>query len=607
MTSLVIPDKKQVRARQWAEQAAVERLLNAYLRETGWDHEKSGAVPNRGAHQLRVPLPNTKQTLCGVLAYRSATGHHRYAPGFWVEQGDGSLRELRDAMEVADTLIQELAAGDDDPVRGFQRGQSLRGNILNSIEKTTLYLTHREPELEPELEPERHERLGQPDGRERSLWSLTGAERFAAAEQTLLCGHPFHPTPKSSEGFSQEDLHAYAPELGAAFRLQYFAAAPHLVQEAFLPKSDGDLIPPAVQKAAQAQLSAEQSNYRLLPCHPWQAQYLKGIAEVRDLIAAGLLLDLGALGNLVYPTSSVRTVWDPQHKYFFKLPLNVRITHFVRVNPLEQLERTIDASRVLSQTAPQVPFANFRILREEGYRTLWVENAAPAVREELAASFGVIWRENPARQPVGEAPPLVVATLLEQHPWAEVPPLLEAVRTAAEAGGATLNADFLKKWLRQYLAISLQPLLWLFTRCGVSMEAHVQNSMVTLEQGWPTQFWVRDLEGVSIVRARAEELGIVPESPVLLEEAEAWQRLQYYFFVNHLGHLIHTLGDHGGVEERELWQVVAEQLEAGHPTTADLLQKAGLPAKANLTSAFQKRGETPSYVQIPNPLLKREV
>jgi siderophore synthetase component len=36
-----------------------------------------------------------------------------------------------------------------------------------------------------------------------------------------------------------------------------------------------------------------------------------------------------------------------------------------------------------------------------------------------------------------------------------------------------------------------------------------------------------------------------------------------------------------------------------------LLSQPTLPAKANMLSSFQQSGERPSWVEIPNPLLRR--
>lgn len=405
--------------------------------------------------------------------------------------------------------------------------------------------------------------------------------------------------------------------MGATFALHYFACAPSLVKEAFLNESSSDegWIPGDVSDAAKGKLGPGKREYRLIPCHPWQAEHLKSWPVTQELMKKGLLTDLGPMGKAVYPTSSVRTVWDPHHSYFYKLPLNVRITNFIRVNPLDQLERTMDASRVLSYLSKDLPFADFTLLHEAGYRTIAPADASPEDREKLTESFAVIWRENPVLLPAEEEVPIVVAAALERLPHTDVPPMIEAIRLAAwnGKGNGFTRQEWAGEWLRQYLQISLVPLLWLFAVHGVSMEAHVQNSMITLREGWPAHFYVRDLEGVSIGRERAREQemfgGCLAEtSPVLYTVDEAWRRFKYYVVVNHVGHLIHTLAYYESIPEEDLWAEVADVIrsvdfyQSGKAFLDDLLESEGLPAKANLISSFHHRGEKPWYVTIPNPL-----
>jgi siderophore synthetase component len=256
-------------------------------------------------------------------------------------------------------------------------------------------------------------------------------------------------------------------------------------------------------------------------------------------------------------------------------------------------------------------FPGFGVLLECGYRTL-----IPRCPEEeaLVESWTVLFREHPFS--AGEVGPVVVASLLEEPVGLEQPTLLRAVLRAGGESEGTVSGSTAYRWLRRYLEISLKPLLWVFIREGVSLEAHVQNAMVRLEKGWPERFYVRDMEGVSIGRERAEATGfyggvLSPESPVLYPEEEAWNRLKYYFVTNHLGHLIHVLARYGGRDERELWRIVRKSLEdwkelrqekRGERFVQDLLDNPRLPAKANLISRFREQGECPSYVTVANPL-----
>jgi siderophore synthetase component len=107
-----------------AEQAAIERLLNAYLRETG----ANGLILKEGAQAfssipwdlyvqlqaqgvlMELRLPATARVLLGAMSYRSLLGHHQFGSSFWTRSNsDTSYCPIGDALELASLLIAELA------------------------------------------------------------------------------------------------------------------------------------------------------------------------------------------------------------------------------------------------------------------------------------------------------------------------------------------------------------------------------------------------------------------------------------------------------------------------------------------------------------------
>jgi L-2,3-diaminopropanoate---citrate ligase len=549
-------------ARTRAEAASRQRLLNAYLRETG-----RGLVMT-GDGLARIPLPDSTCVIAVELRHRSVHGQHAYGEQVWQERA-GLPRRTLCHDELVQLLLDELEAvaahvlGDSG--HRARRKSELAGQIASSVEATARYLRYDPPP--PPTEPR----------------SLT-----RHAEQSLVYGHPFHPIPKSSRGFGA-DLARYAPELGAAFPLHWFAVHPSLLVERRV--APGTWIPAAVDKLARTLLRHDRHDYPLLPAHPWQAGYLARQPHVATLLSEGRLVALGPLGGPVYPTSSVRTVCDPAFPTAWKLPLHVQITNFVRTNPLPHLIRAADASALVAELASGWHHEGFGVLIECGYRTIDPD----VIGADLAADFAVLFRENPFTD--GRAAPRVVASLLEERSGT-VPDLIHEVRRA----GRSTSAGHVAEWLRRYLRISLVPLLEVFDEDGVSFEGHVQNSLLHTEHGWPARFWVRDMEGTSVSRKRLRRNGL-EDSPLLYDDEEAWLRLRYHAVTNHVGHLVHVLGRHGQVNESLLWRTVRETLARTQCRSAqELLTAPTLPAKANLLSRFTGRAEDPLYVEIRNPL-----
>jgi staphyloferrin B synthase len=536
-------------APETARRAGRQRLLNAFLREAGTQVAGPGA--------LRIALTATGETLVVDVRHRSAIGHHEYGDTLALESGGRRTALHHDAF--VDAILTEVAAAT--PASKAE----LAAQIANSIAHTTRYLV----------------------GGNRTAPAGDAHALTRDAEQSLLRGHPFHPTPKSAQGFDDDDLRRYAPELGATFHLHYFAVAQRLVSECRV--ASGAWVPPELAGDAPP-------GHVLLPAHPWQARRLLGLPAFAALVDAGDVVALGPRGPEVYATSSVRTVCAPRFETAWKLPLHVRITNFVRTNPVEHVQRATAASALVARLADRWPHDGFGVLLETGYRML----DPGIVGEELAADTAVLFRQHPFAET--RCAPRVLAGLLEEGPDGEPPELVRCVR---EAGDVIA-------WLRRYLDISLRPLLTLFTREGLSFEAHVQNVLLCTDGGWPARVWVRDMEGASASRRRLAcngTLAALPaDSPVLYDDAAAWLRLRYHAVTNQLGHVVSVLGRHTDAGEERLWPAVraaAAGWREAEPYVTQLLSAPALPAKANLASRFAGRAERPLYVDVPNPLRAR--
>ena len=549
MTEVSVPTDAVVRARA----AARERLLNAAAREL--------ELAPGGPGPWRLDLLGTGVLVAEVIHW-SPSGHHRWGEEIVLDTGAGTRPVAHDELVrlLLGLLDTVLPAPEGDTT---DRVGALSEQIGNSVARTARYLA----------DPARPE-------------PTDSAGRTRHAEQALRLGHPFHPVPKSIQGVDPGEADRFAPELGVSFRLHHLAVHPDVVV--------GQRIAPGPWTPDDVAAHAPEG-WPVVPVHPWQMTYLKGRPGVSALLADGRLRDLGVLGRPVYPTSSVRTVCDPAYPTAWKLPLHLRITNFVRTVPVEHARRAADASRLVAELRSTWRAPGFEVLIETGWRGVDPAVVGETEAEDLIAVF----RENPfASDP---ATPRVLAGLLEPGPRAEEPALVGEVRAA---GGDA------EGWLRAYLRISLVPMLEIFGAHGLGFEAHLQNSLLHTDGGTPTRFWVRDLEGAHVSRARLPA-GLDADSPLVYDEAEAWQRLRYHAVVNHLTSVVSALGAALPPGEPALWRVVADVLAdvagsgtPGAPYAAVLTTSPTLPAKANLLSRFAGRAEQPLYVELPNPIRK---
>ncbi|MGH2943752.1 MAG: IucA/IucC family protein, partial [Solirubrobacteraceae bacterium] len=355
----------------------------------------------------------------------------------------------------------------------------------------------------------------------------------------------------------------------------------------------------------------------LLPVHPWELRYLREHdAVVAALLEDRALVDLGALGSPVAPTTSVRTVHNAGWRWQLKLSLHVRVTNSQRVTLPKELLRAVEAARLLqtqigARAAAIAP--GFVMLQDPAYL---------AVRHggELIDGLSVLLRDNRWRS--GSAADVsALTTLCQDHPYGARSRLGQIVAALArrERRG---EPDVARDWFGRYCEVVLVPLVRLFLELGLCMEPHQQNVLLELEDRWPARAVYRDSQGYFHREAAHEDIvaivpGIGERSESIFPEALADERLVYYPFLNNALGVVNALGVAGCIDERILLGDLRALLErerargGRYPATLldRLLDDATWPCKANLMTRLHDMDELTGdiatqsvYVRIANPL-----
>lgn len=557
-----------------ADAAGTESLLRCWTRESD--------LPRPDGDTLRVAFPASGTALLVPVHYWSATGAHRF--GAPVLENAPAGAPHADAATVA-VLI------------GREGGQSGAGDLVarvaDSVRHTAVFI----------------------DQRRRNPADPAEADLFLTAEQSLLLGHPLHPTPKSREGLSESESRRYSPELHGSFPLHWFAVdrsltatdsawtegGPATADELLAPHAAGLSLPPGTVA---------------VPVHPWQAADLLHRPQVRALADTGLLHDLGPHGEHWHPTSSIRTVHRPGAQVMLKLSLGVRITNSRRENLRKELHRGVEVHRLLSTGLAerwQREHPGFDIVRDPAWLAVDDPEGAPVM------GLDVMLRHNPFG-PGDDA--ACIAGLTAQRPRPGRPGmrsrLAEVVSGLAARTGRGANAVS-TEWFRRYLHHVVRPVLWLDAHGGVALEAHQQNTLVLLDpDGWPVGGRYRDNQGYYFRDSRRDELeqrlpGIGAVSDTFVSDPVTDERFAYYLGINNVLGLIGAFGAQRLADEQELLTVLrrflTETAELGSPLPAYLLQNRQLRCKANLLTRLHGLDElvgpvdTQSvYVTIANPL-----
>ncbi|MFF3209254.1 IucA/IucC family protein [Streptomyces sp. NPDC002886] len=415
------------------------------------------------------------------------------------------------------------------------------------------------------------------------------ADPYVRSEQSLVMGHPHHPAPKARGGGPANGWLPYAPEAYARFPLAFLG-----VREDQVAEEGGPAAADAIDSLAQALGGPRPpAGYRLLPAHPWQLDLVAGRPAVREALEDGRLLTLGTGRVPVWPTASIRTLYVPggtatggvsetgsgagtgsgsraARDLFVKFSLDVRITNDVRRlwrHDLLKLRRTDAAVE-----------AGFAELRRSGSVAAWLPDRGYRTAAFAFEELAVLVRDGLAAHTEPGLTPLLAAALAEGYPGSPL------AGTADPAG-----------WWRAYLRQVVPPVLHLFARHGVVLEAHLQNTLVAVDaRGMPAQALFRDAEGVKLL----------PD----LDRDAAWQRLVYCLVVNHLTEVAGALAESHPEAAGDLWPAArAEFRRCGEahdlPEVAALLAAPTLPAKTNLLLRWTRAdGADSRYLPLPNPL-----
>ncbi|MED4731319.1 IucA/IucC family protein [Aneurinibacillus migulanus] len=588
-----------------AEKATIQSFLNCYLRETGnyvkhafkrFDYvlfEKHPASPQT---VFVSTLPVQGIEIIIPVRYLSATGRHLFSFPIYYRTEASRMPQPADYITLTSLIAKELLleqgrtdAEDEFILRVILSSRNIQRYVENRVEDT---------------------------------YSLTRTDfSFIEAEQSLLLGHLLHPTPKSKQGISEEEERIFSPELKGEFQLHYFKAHPSIVlQDSSVEKSAAAIIKEEISNDPSVGQGFIEENYRdeavLLPAHPLQARALMEKPEVQGLLKNGLLEYIGPVGRKFTATSSVRTVYSRQARYMYKFSIPIKITNSLRANKQKELDRGVEISRLLQTEVGErlsKRYGNFRIISDPAYINIKLQG------EE--SGFEVVIRENPFYEDNKHAS--LIAGLCQDHAYGGKSRLGSIIEEIAVQEGRTTE-EVSVDWFKKYLSISLEPIIWLYEEYGLALEAHQQNAIVRLKDGYPDIFYYRDNQGYYYCESKADRLaGLIPElsrkSHTICSDHVAEERLRYYFFFNHLFGLINGFGTAGLVQEEKLLQTLRESLEGQYRQTGEtcnllysLLHMSELPCKANLLTRFYDMDELVGsleaqsvYTVIQNPLLQK--
>ncbi|MER6226566.1 IucA/IucC family protein [Streptomyces sp900105755] len=596
-----------------AQAAAVENLLRCWVRETN--------LPAPGTGTLHIPLPASGTALITPVRHWSPTGWHRFgAPRL---AGVPDTAPAVDAVTLAALLTRETTTG---PAGTTDRAGGSTGHAEGSTGHTLAQATPDDGDLVARVADSLRRTVT--FIADRRAHPADGPDRFLAAEQALLLGHPLHPTPKSREGLTESEARLYSPELRGSFPLHWIAVASSLLvtDSAWTERGRPVPAPHLMERLAGTALPLPHGCAAAVPLHPWQAREIRHREETAALLDAGLLRDLGPLGAPWHPTSSVRTVHRTGAPAMLKLSLGLRITNSRRENLRKELHRGVEVHRLLRTGLAkqwQAAHPGFDIVRDPA----WL--AVDSLDGRPVPGLDVVIRHNPftPSDDVSCVAGLVTprpldAPAVNGRPRPYRSRLARVVSRLAERTGRPVGAVS-AEWFLRYLEQVVRPVLWLDGEAGIALEAHQQNTLLVLDaDGWPAGGRYRDNQGYYFRESRRGDLdsrlpGISHHSDTFVSDEVTDERFAYYLGINNVFGLIGAFGSQRLADERLLLaafrrfltDVATGPARLRSPLPGRLLDSPVLRCKANLLTRLHGLDELVGpvdgqsvYVTITNPL-----
>ncbi|WBX77696.1 GNAT family N-acetyltransferase [Tenacibaculum ovolyticum] len=605
--------EKQTNYTQLASKMTQTAFLNCYIRDVKQGGEKFFRKPKHDlvlasyfeerAHTkwLKIALNFLEQDVFCTLSYYSLTGRHQYEfPCIVKDRNSGAIKEL-EFLALSELLIEEhnsTVSSKSNAAVQFVK------SLENSKANTAAFLKFRNEET-------------------NDVSTIFNKEiSFIDAEQSLLTGHSMHPVPKSRSRMTDEELFKYSPETKASFQIVYLLADSKFVLENSAREKEitteikeelqeGGYITPEIEV-----LFDTHKNWKLVPIHPWELSYLKkNNTSVQKLISENKLIELGALGPLYTPTSSVRTLYNKDSRFMVKLSLHVKITNSERCNLYHELLRGCEVS-ALFRTEFGAKFRasnpNFKIVEDPAYITLQDHEGA------VIKGFNTSFRDN-TKAIFNDKKVTMLGEICQDGVLGHSNRLHKNITYIAKQDGISVS-EVSSRWFDLYLEFYLEGILDGYINFGMFFEAHGQNTMIELdEKGYPSSVYFRDSQGI-IFRENKLKLAaayiphIALESHSFLSDDVLTPIYVNYIMISNIIGLINTFGSNGLEEEHVLLKMVTKRLKKWENKDDSgiidfILKRRTWKVKSNLLTRLSGEDEAMNpvdgviHVAYKNPLL----
>ncbi len=388
-------------------------------------------------------------------------------------------------------------------------------------------------------------------------------------EQWASQGHPVHPLVKTKLGFNPEDVIAYSPEFSPTVAISVVAIHTSL---AVIDLETNDIhyknyfsktfpnIYAKFDKSLQT-LSLNPDEYLPLFIHPWQEKnvlpklYKKWIDEKKIISLSDIKIDM-------HPSLSFRTLYSSDTIPHIKLPTTILSTTATRTLCPNSVHNSPRVSGVLRDilSKNQAELSTLRLLydsigiRINTYNAEVDKQLAMLIRDAISTAV------NPSETPI-------ISAALFSNTLKNNTPLLVEIMDAFFNTTQPTEKQVLDYFSHLTHTI-LQPNLFLYSRYGIALESHQQNSTIIFKKNKPVAILVKDIGGGGVkiheptLNNNGYSLATFPNSTIITHDVkETRNKLIHTTYQSLLGEIIILLNKHYNIAEVKLWSIVKEQTQ----------------------------------------------
>ncbi|WP_377890818.1 IucA/IucC family protein [Alkalihalobacillus sp. R86527] len=443
-------------------------------------------------------------------------------------------------------------------------------------------------------------------------------------EQWVIQGHTIHPCSRTRLGLSPMDVTRYAPEWGGLPNVIPVAVHKKYCRSTIRKRSATQILmeeyPELVSEwnTIASEKGIERKDYELIPVHPWQFKHT--ISEhYQDLIEADFIIPLTSTIKTAALVSFRSLAPMDQMKHHIKTAINVQMTSAVRTVSAASTHNGPLISSVLKNIEARDSFISktLRFMGEDAGIHFEPGDVNAEERHFLQKNFAAILRENPEAALGKDEIAIPAAALIADSPVSQKLILEELVQNYKEKMEIESIQVAAEEFMKRYSEVLLPGIMSLITKYGISLEAHLQNSVCVFKNGLPERVILRDNGGIRIITERLTKFVELEEldnsTNLLTTKPEELHDIFFHALIhNHLGEMNVALSRRLELDEGRLWNPVREVVE----NVYDHLQKDPevsvddqvlLKTKQSSMKALVKMRLTDKYtenmyVDIVNPL-----